>query len=102
MSDRPTLPLDKEEFQAWKDSPATRWVMARLSQQATSEALRIQQRLMDLLSQPPSALKSERPSLAQAKGFSEGLITAANLEYESLLTDEEERALKEAAEKVMQ
>ena len=47
-------------------------------------------------------LNSERPSLAQAKGYSEGLITATNLDYESLLTDEEEQALKEAAEKVMQ
>lgn len=84
--------LDKEEFQAWKDHPVTREVHRRLTQQATDSALRLQERLLDLLSQPPSALKSMRPSLAQAKGFSEGLITAANLEYESLLTDEEEQA----------
>lgn len=102
MSDRPPLLLDKEEFQAWKDHPATRWVMSRLVQQATGSTLAIQARLLDLVSQPPSVLKSERPSLAQAKGYSEGLITAANLEYESLLTDEEEQALKEAAEKVKQ
>lgn len=102
MQDRPPLLLDKEEFQAWKDSPATRWVMDRLSRQATDSALRIQERLLDLISQEPALLRSERPSLAQAKGYSEGLITAANLAYESLLTDEEEQALKEAAEKVMQ
>jgi hypothetical protein len=51
---------------------------------------------------PPEVLKAERPSLAQAKGYSEALITVANLEYEGLLTDEEEQALKEAAEKVKQ
>jgi hypothetical protein len=40
--------------------------------------------------------------LAATKGFSEALITVSDLRYESLLTDEEEAAMKEAEDKTKQ
>ena len=94
--------LDKEEFQAWKDSPATQWVMVRLRQQATDSAQRVADRLLQLVSQSPDEIVAAQPELAATKGFSEALITVSDLRYESLLTDDEEAAMKEAEDTTKQ
>ena len=89
--------LDKEEYQAWKDSPATRWVLDRLRGQATDQAETLATLLMTLTSYPPAEWAQEQPQASYSKGFAEGLMSVVEREYEDLLTDEELAALKEKA-----
>lgn len=41
----------------------------------------------------------EQPAAAHSKGFSEGVISVVEADYEELLTEDELQALKEAEEK---
>lgn len=88
--------LDKEEFQAWRDSPATRWVLERHKSQATEQTQRLQDSLLALSSHRPEEWTQEQPAAAHSKGFSEGVISVVEAEYEELLTDDELQALKDA------
>ncbi len=96
MSDRL---LDKEDFQAWKEHPATRWVLDRLQSKATVQAESLQDLLLQMVGFPPTQWAEEQPQASLAKGFCEGLMAVVEIDYEDLLTDEEAQAIKEAEEK---
>ena len=87
--------LDKEEFQAWRDSPATQWFLARLKAEATDQASTLTTLLMTLTSYPPDQWAAEQPQASYSKGYCEGLMSVVERAYEDLLTDEELEALKE-------
>ena len=91
--------LDKDEFQAWKDSPATRWVLERHKSQATERTQQLQDLLLGLASHRPEEWTQEQPAAAHNKGFCEGVISVVEADYEELLTEDELTALKEAEEK---
>lgn len=97
MSDRPKL--DKEEFRAWRDSPATRWVMERLEAESLELAQRVGEGLFNSPLRPLEQWQADQVQVAYSKGYFDGLLKAVAGEYEALLTDEELQALKEAEEK---
>lgn len=81
--------MDKEEFQAWKASPATQWVLARLR----NRALAVEERLCRELYQSTGLSTQEWASLQSRAGFDRGVATGLNfvVELEHEEVDEQER-----------
>ena len=84
--------MDKEEFQAWKDSRATQWVLKRLLARAGS----IKEQASDLLYQSTGASPEEWASLQARVAYDRGVATAltfvADLEHHEVDdSDESER-----------
>lgn len=85
--------MDKDEFQAWKDSPATQWVLNHLRQKSESTEERLRAVLYHSTGLPPQ----EWASLQARAGHDRGLVVAFNyvldLEYEHTQeeADESER-----------
>jgi hypothetical protein len=88
--------LDKEEFQAWKDSPATRWVLERYQQEISELAQRAGENLFNSPVVQPAEWAANQVQIAYSKGYFDGLSRSIAGEYESLLTEEEFAELKEA------
>ena len=91
--------LDKEDFLAWRDSLATRWVMERLEAEALELAQRVGENLFNSPLKPPPEWAADQVQVAYSKGYFDGLLKAVAGDYEGLLTDEELQAIKEAEEK---
>ena len=91
--------LDKEEYQAWRDSPATRWVLDRLEAEALELAQRVGENLFNSPTKPPLEWAQDQVRVAHSKGYFDGLARVFGADRESLLTEDELQALKEAEEK---
>jgi len=91
--------LDKEEFQAWRDSKATRWVMDRLEAELTELAQRVGENLFNSPIRLPKEWAADQISVAHSKGYFDGLARVVSADHESLLTEEELQAIKEAEER---
>lgn len=81
--------MDKDEFQAWKDSPATQWVLRRLK--ARLEELESAQK--DLLFQSPLSRPAEWAALQVSAAHEYGVATTlgfvVGLEFKQLLEEDE-------------
>lgn len=82
--------MDKEDFQAWKDSPLTEWVFLRLSQIADRVESGLKDRLYQSTHLPPSQW-AEIQSQAQADvQYVRAIREITNLELEDI-DDQPER-----------
>lgn len=91
--------MDKDEYQAWKDSAATQWVMRRIDQELLELAQRVSENLFNSPLKAPDQWAADQVQVAYSKGYFDGLARVLSADHESLLTEEELAALKEAEEK---
>lgn len=90
----PKPTVEPEEFQAWKDSPLTRWVVERLHSQAKVTTQAVQDQLWAQLAGQPGQWADSQAVLAHQRGQVEGVLRLVFLEYDDLLTEDEIEALK--------
>lgn len=86
-------PMDKDSFQAWKDSPVTRWVMERLTERGQEMEAQIKEFLFraSRRSNPDQPWASLQPNAAFVQGQVDAFDFLVNLELEQLQDDEPER-----------
>lgn len=87
--------LEKEDFQAWREQAATRWVLERLKAEATEWAGDLKDQLYQMASSDPLAWQAQQVQAAYLRGLCEARIGFAALEYDELLTEEEKEKLKD-------
>lgn len=76
--------MDKDEFLAWKESPATRWVLSRLKAIAQEEAQRLQDQLYNLSLQPPVDWAAQQPQASYLRGRCDRTIEVVSLNFEDV------------------
>lgn len=81
--------MDKEEFQAWKEAPATQQILALLKRREAAERGLIQDLLFNQLPSQPEQWQAQQPQLAHRAGLCEGLMQVILLDYEQLVEDDE-------------
>lgn len=76
--------MDKDEFQAWKDSPATKWVLARVQ----SKSRLTQEGVQELLFQSAQVEAQTWRNLQARAAYELGMVTGLNyvvqLEHEEI------------------
>lgn len=75
---------DKEEFQAWMDSPMTKWVRDKLRLKAQETAQQQQEMLLNSAVTSPLQWSEAQPRAAHLLGLCEGLMQIVDLEFEQL------------------
>ena len=76
--------MDKEDFQAWKDSQATQWVLSRLEQWADRVAEDLGQALMNSVQLEPAQWASLQARAAYDRGVIAALNQIVTLEYKEI------------------
>lgn len=74
--------MDKEEFQAWKDSPATQWVLAYLKRVSERMDKGLKERLSLSPTLDPQEWAALQPMAALDAGYLKALRLIIDLEYE--------------------
>lgn len=76
--------MDKDEFQAWKDSPATQWVLSRLLERSQ----RVEELVRERLFHSTGLSAAEWSNLQAQAGYERGLVAGLNfvigLEHEEV------------------
>ncbi len=76
--------MDKDEFQAWKDSPATKWVLDYLRQTSGEVDQGLKRRLSASTGMAPSQWAELQPLAAHDAGYLRALRQIIELEYEQI------------------
>lgn len=76
--------MDKEDFLAWKDQPATQWVLERLSLKAQELELLCSQQLYQATGSSPAEWSALQSRAAYDRGTATGLNFVVNLEFEEI------------------
>jgi len=85
--------LDKEEYLAWKDHPATRAVFQRHKDQADQLGQMLADSLVNSLAVPPDQWAAGQPHKALQAGHCSGVLSVLNADWDDLLTEDEREAL---------
>lgn len=76
--------MDKDEFQAWKDSPATQWVLARLSEIHQRVEQGVRDRLFLSTGLPSQEWQSLQAQAACDRGYVSALKEVIELEHQDI------------------
>lgn len=81
--------MDKEEFQAWKDSPATQWVLQWLQTKASEVEEGLKQRLSLSTGLDPAQWQALQPLAAHDAGYVRAIGELVDLEFTDIVPEEE-------------
>jgi hypothetical protein len=76
--------MDKDEFQAWKDSPATRWALSRLQEAAQRVEQGLKDRLYLSTGLPPEQWASLQAQAAYDRGYVAAIGELVDLKAEDV------------------
>lgn len=76
--------MDQEEFQAWKDSPATQWVLLRLARKAAELESMLRERLYQSTTLPADQWANQQAQVACDRGIVTGINFVVALEHEEI------------------
>lgn len=80
--------MDKDEFQAWKDSPATQWVLGRLRLKASEVDQALKERLSLSTGYSPQDWAALQPLAAHDRGYVSAIHELADLEHADIAPEE--------------
>ncbi len=84
--------MDKEDFQAWKDSPATQYVLGYLRSVATRVETGIKDRLFENSLASPDRWAALQVQASHEAGYVEALREFIELEHEDIAKSKQDRA----------
>ncbi len=80
--------MDKEEFQAWKDSPATQWVLRWLKAKSLEVEEGLKSRLSHSTGSSPTEWAALQPLAAHDRGYISAIGAMVDLEFEDISEEE--------------
>jgi hypothetical protein len=81
--------MDKEEFEAWKTSQSTQWVLARLAERSKAISDALKEYLSNAtITTPPAEWSGLQSRGAFDRGYMAGLDFAVELEFEEIDGDQ--------------
>lgn len=80
--------MDKDEFQAWKDHPATQWVLRWLQNKASEVEEGLKSRLSLSTGASPAEWVSLQPLAAHDRGYISAIGEMVALEFEDISEEE--------------
>jgi hypothetical protein len=88
--------MDKEDFLAWKDQPATQWVLERL----LLKAQELEEQCRSLLYQSTGNSPEEWSLLQSRAGFDRGVVTGLNFLINLELEEIHEQPERDHADRI--
>lgn len=76
--------MDAEDFQIWKESPATQWVLKRLQAKADIIKAGLAEQLYHSTDRTPAEWAEIQARAAKDRGIAVGMETVCNLEFEEI------------------
>lgn len=82
--------IEKDEFEAWRESPMTEWFMGKLKTQAGEQEALIKEQMFLRAGAPPLEWAADQPGMAKALGFCDALSWVTELKLEDLQDEDDE------------
>lgn len=76
--------MDSEDFQIWKESTATQWVLKRVQANADVVKAKLAEHLYHATTLPPDEWAALKGRAAFDRGIATGMETVCNLEFEDI------------------
>lgn len=83
--------MDKDDFQAWKDSPETREVIRKLSLVATRMEQACKDQLMESAGSDPQAWAALQSKASFDRGYVQAIREIEELDFDDISEDEPQR-----------
>ena len=82
--------MDREEFDAWKESTATREIFAKLAEQGKDQLMTLSDTFLAMLAGTPAEWAAAQPAGAYTRGAAEQKAALSALTYDDLFEEETE------------
>jgi hypothetical protein len=84
--------MDKDDFEQWRESAATKWFMGKVAERAKHISAQLNDHLFAMAAHSPADWATHQPHAAYEKGASEAMMAVTVYTLEDLEPQEDKKA----------